>query len=707
VADQSKKRHVAGPEFPSQEKKMASYVNTNIASLNAQRNLASSSTGLTTALQRLSSGMRINSAKDDAAGLAISQRMASQINGLDQAGRNANDGISVAQTAEGAMAGIGDNLQRLRTLAVQAANSSNSDSDRSKIQNEVSSLVSEIGRVAGSTQFNGINLLDGSFSNRAFQVGANANQTIAVSIDSVTTDKLGSTQSSALTAANNGTALVAGDLTINGVSVGGSVSSSDTASSTGAASSAISKAAAINAVSAQTGVTAKADVNEVGGAKMTATALTGTLKINGVATASISTTADAATSRAAVISAINAIEGQTGVHAVDSGSSAGGVKLTAADGRNITVSATTLTETATGLSNVNAGTTTYGKFTLTSSKAITIGGNPTNLANAGVVAGTYATQTAYTSTTAGKGLAFTAGDFKINGVLIGDSLASSDTASGAGGAGAATSAIAKAKAINDMSGQTGVTATVNANNQAGVAQTLAATTQAYSFSINGVATAAITTGGTDAAADRAAAIKAINDISGQTGVRAIDSGTSANGISLVAADGRNITVSASASLSGTTGVFGAAGGSTAYGTFTLTSAKTFTVEAGSTGADMSTIGMVNQGTYGAGRSGQSLSTIDVSTADGANKAIVAIDNAIESVNSSRAALGAIQNRFTSTVATLSSTSENLTNAKSRITDADFAQETAALTRGQILQQAGTAMLAQANQLPQGVLSLLR
>jgi flagellin len=649
--------------------------------------------------------MRINSAKDDAAGLAISQRMASQINGLDQAGRNANDGISVAQTAEGAMSGIGDNLQRLRTLAVQAANSSNSDSDRAKIQNEVSSLVSEIGRVAGSTQFNGINLLDGSFSNRAFQVGANANQTIAVSIDSVTTDKLGSAQTSALTAANNGTAMVAGDLTINGVSVGGSVSSSDNASYSGNAASAIAKAAAINAVSSQTGVTAKADANEVGGASMTPAALTGTLKINGVSTASISTTTDAATSRAAVISAINAISGQTGVVASDSGSSAGGVKLTAADGRNISVSATTLTSAATGLANAGAGTTTYGKFTLTSSKAINVSGNPANLANAGVVAGNYATQTAYTSTTlnaAGTTTNFTASDFKINGVSVGPSLASSDTASSKN---ASFSSISKVAAINAISGQTGVTATANANNVAGAGQSLVAAAVTGQFQINGVVTAAVTLSGTDAAADRAATINAINAISGQTGVKAIDGGTSAGGISLVAADGRNIDIS-SDNTSLNTGS-GLAGNGTKYGTFTLNSAKSFTVDAGSTGVDMADIGMVKQGTYGAGRSGQALSTIDVSTAEGANKAIVAIDNAIESVNSSRAQLGAIQNRFTSTVATLSSTSENLSNAKSRITDADFAQETAALTRGQILQQAGTAMLAQANQLPQGVLSLLR
>jgi flagellin len=147
---------------------MASYINTNIASLNAQRNLGMSSSGLTTSLQRLSSGLRINGAKDDAAGLAISQRMSAQVGGLNQAARNANDAISLAQTAEGALSGISDNLQRLRTLAVQAANSTNSDSDRATIQTEVSALVSEIGRVADTTEFNGIKLLNGSFAAQAF-----------------------------------------------------------------------------------------------------------------------------------------------------------------------------------------------------------------------------------------------------------------------------------------------------------------------------------------------------------------------------------------------------------------------------------------------------------------------------------------------------------------------------------------------------------
>ncbi|MHB8913183.1 MAG: flagellin N-terminal helical domain-containing protein, partial [Lysobacter sp.] len=159
---------------------MALAINTNVMSLNAQRNLSSSGAELATSLQRLSSGMRINSAKDDAAGLAISQRFTTQIRGMDQAARNANDGISLSQTAEGAMGEIGNNLQRIRELAVQSRNATNSASDRAALNSEAQQLKAEIDRVAKDTSFNGTRLLDGSFTNQAFQVGANQGETISV-----------------------------------------------------------------------------------------------------------------------------------------------------------------------------------------------------------------------------------------------------------------------------------------------------------------------------------------------------------------------------------------------------------------------------------------------------------------------------------------------------------------------------------------------
>ena len=238
---------------------MAQSINTNIASINAQRNLETNSSSLQTSLQRLSSGLRINSAKDDAAGLSISDRMSAQIRGLNQAARNANDAISLAQTAEGAISGMSDNLQRLRELSVQSANSTNSASDRASIQAEVSQLVEEIDRVASVTDFNGIKLLDGTFRNQSFQVGANSGQTIDVTVANVRAASLGSSDSASLSASGNATALSAGDLVLNGISVSGSLASSDNASAYSNSSSGIAKAAAINLVSAQTGVSAKAD----------------------------------------------------------------------------------------------------------------------------------------------------------------------------------------------------------------------------------------------------------------------------------------------------------------------------------------------------------------------------------------------------------------------------------------------------------------
>ncbi len=171
---------------------MAQIINTNISSLTAQRNASRTQNELSTAIARLSSGLRINSAKDDAAGLSISDRMTAQIRGINQAARNANDGISLAQVAEGALGSVTGNLQRMRELAVQSANSTNSASDRVALQQEVAQLATEIDRVATQTQFNGLNLLDGSFTAQQFQVGANAGQTITIaSIASARASALG------------------------------------------------------------------------------------------------------------------------------------------------------------------------------------------------------------------------------------------------------------------------------------------------------------------------------------------------------------------------------------------------------------------------------------------------------------------------------------------------------------------------------------
>ena len=399
---------------------MASVINTNIPSLNAQRNVTTSQSSLNTSIQRLSSGLRINSAKDDAAGLAISQRFTTQINGLNQAVRNANDGISLAQTAEGAMTEIGNNLQRIRELSVQSANATNSSTDRAALNAEVAQLSSEIDRVSRQTNFNGTKLLDGSFSGALFQVGADSGQTIGInSIVNASTSALGSAKFAA-------------------------------------------------------------DVSSAG--------------VTGTATAS---------------------------------------------------------GTITGMS-------------LSFNKAD----------------GTAATP-----------------------VVIGDvTVANGDTAD--------TVNKKLVAAINDKLDQTGFYASLS--------------------------------GGTI----KLESLKAGQDFSGLT-----------------------------------------AGSGTPAG---LTAMTAFATASAASGATAST-----------------LSSLNISTFSGAQKALDIVDKALTSVNSSRADMGAIQNRFSSTIANLQTSSENLSASRSRILDTDFAAETANLTRGQILQQAGTAMLAQANSLPNSVLSLLR
>lgn len=375
---------------------MAQVINTNIASLNAQRNLNSSQAGTNQALQRLSSGLRINSAKDDAAGLAISTRFESQIKGLGVAIRNAGDGVSLAQTAEGALGSMTENLQRVRELALQASNGTNSSADREALQAEAKLLIDEIGRVSKGANFNGVNLLDGSLTT-SFQVGANAGETISVSIGKLTADTLGVSRANGVSATGSSSALGVGDLVINGVTVGASRASDDSSSTSNASASAISKAAAINRVSAQTGVTAVVDANVAAGSTMTASAASGSITLNGTSI-DIDTTGDAASTRSAVVTAINAQSSLTGVTAVDTGDDALGVSLVAADGRNIQLSYTGLTAANTGLAS--AGTKTGGVTLVANSGTNEINISGSNTANAGVAAGSYTAGVATVSSSA-------------------------------------------------------------------------------------------------------------------------------------------------------------------------------------------------------------------------------------------------------------------------------------------------------------------
>ncbi|MFK8047109.1 MAG: flagellin [Halioglobus sp.] len=293
---------------------MAQVINTNIASLNAQRNLNSSQGDLNTSLQRLSSGLRINSAKDDAAGLAIAERFTTQIKGLNQAGRNANDGISLAQTAEGALQEVTNNLQRIRELAVQSSNATNSASDRNALQTEVTQLLSEIDRVADQTQFNGVALLDGSFTGAVFQVGANSGETITVAATTdANTAALGSvTQntSAGLAVAASGltgfaTAIAAGGVTINGTDIGAIAGAGSAAERAGQLVN------AINNVSQQTGVGAAYD------------GATGQLSLNSEAAITIAGTANDATEAGFANAAFATLTTTTGIDTLTVGNFAG------------------------------------------------------------------------------------------------------------------------------------------------------------------------------------------------------------------------------------------------------------------------------------------------------------------------------------------------------------------------------------------------
>lgn len=620
---------------------MAQVINTNVASLNAQRNLNSSQNQLNTSLERLSTGLRINSAKDDAAGLAISSRFTTQINGLNQAVRNANDGISLAQTAEGALGASGDSLQRIRQLALQSANSTNSASDRAALNAEAQQLLAEVDRVGQTTQFNGTNILDGSFSSAQFQVGANANQTISFSVTGATTSTLGSFQATG--SAVSATAFDGDGFTINGTEVGVSAATSAAGVTD---SSAAAKATAINSKTNETGVTATATTSLNGSAPAAGVGLSnGELKINGIDVGSVASSTNAVTQGRSARDAINAVSTQTGVTAT-ADASTGALTLTASDGRDITLTtngtdaatrqvATQNIQNATGL-DVSDGAPATGNELVTLVLDAAVEG-----AGTGITAGT-TPGTGDTIAVGGQTFQFVTNSANVTSGNVGVVI-------GAGGT-AADSATALRAAVNTES-----TAGRNTTTAAG-----AGTTVTLTSTVVGINTVAAAGAVAEVATNAAGIVATVTT----PGVAAADD----------------------------------ADGVTTKGTLSLSSASSFTLG----GADLA-----NGGLSSATSSLSALSSVDISSLQGANDAISVLDGALSQVNSIRADLGAIQNRFESTISNLSTTSENLSAARSRILDADFASETASLTRSTILQQAGISILSQANSLPQQVLSLLQ
>jgi len=358
-----------------------SVINTNVGALSAQKSLSATSRAQSVSMERLSTGIRINSAKDDAAGSAIVSRMTARIQGYSVAIRNANDGISVMQIAEGDLNQISSNLLRIRELAVQSANGSNTQTDRDSLNQEAVALSLEVDRLAQVSGFNGFKLLDGTFADKVFQVGSGNNPNedqFSVSLASARANSIGNV------ALLSGTldAAATASMTINGSTIATSVAGSDLVSTAGNANSSIAKAAAINASTSVTGVTAVVNATKTAGVAITAANLTGTITVNGVATASYSTTTDAAQSRKLTVDAINAISARTGVVASND-TATNGVVLTAADGRNIVVAYSTLTSAATG---VNVAETYTGSYSLKSPSSFVVGGTVTN---SGLTAGTY------------------------------------------------------------------------------------------------------------------------------------------------------------------------------------------------------------------------------------------------------------------------------------------------------------------------------
>jgi flagellin len=695
---------------------MPLYINTNVSSLNAQRQLMSSGQELDKAMTRLSSGMRINSAADDAAGLAISNRQTSQIRGLDQAVRNANDGISMIQTAEGALSESTNILQRMRELAVQSANGIYGDNDRATLDAEVQQLVSELDRIAKSTTFNGRNILDGSMGKVDLQVGAQANQTISVEVQavdaktlgmgSVNVDMMGAASNLAiLTDAGGGSdigALVENDVMINGQSI---IKGTDTwdadEDSTQDLLDHINTN--VNGVTASTyaETTAETAGNGVlsGDAKVTVTLtkLDGSeLSFEVKNTESLTELAEKMTSQSGGL--INASVGENGRITFASNDVASiGIEELDALGAAATDALGTFTNATTGAKlvltsdNDDPITITRGSTgTLADLEALGFRENDT----AGTIEGAGIAQADHAA-------GWEVGDVTINGVQI----SNEDTDSLQG----------KIDAINSVSTETGVTASAFTSatlDFSGV--TLSGLSGDFEF--NGVTVAAAT--------DMSGIVDAFNDVSDQTGVRAsllgsrvvLEGAVSSFSFGDGAA-GSVTTALGTASLLGANGTSGdgTVAGASAIGSgdrvdggikLSSDNGNPISVKLSAT-ADGDAIGLMESNAAASGSFGTSIANISVGTQAGAQKAIGVIDNALETVNDIRSDLGAANNRLDFTISNLSNVTENTQAARARITDADFAAETAALSRAQVLQQASQAMLAQANAKPQQVLSLLQ
>ncbi|AIB43183.1 flagellin [Pseudomonas sp. FP1911] len=579
---------------------MALSVNTNITSLGVQKNLNKASDALSQSMNRLSSGLKINSAKDDAAGMQIANRLNNQVKGLNVAIANANNGVSIAQTAEGAMQESTNTLQRLRELALQAANGDKSDADRVSLQQEFTAKVGELNRIASTTTFGGRNLLDGSFQNVAFQIGANANETISFGMTDISSTALKGNYSEATV---NSTALSGLAATTTGSVL------TDKATATGTAA---------------VGATVDTDTIKINGT---------TISFGNVAATDLGVAAVAAINKETATTGVTASADATGVLTL---TSAKAIKLEAGDVAGAVVGPPAVAAKTDGLVNLKlaANANIAPTSNLTADGSITVNGAAVTWAK-GDAMSTVLTKltTAAGGAAAGASATFTDGRLKLT--------------SGNG---------ADIKLANTNSGslsQLGLSA----------GTTQAKLTEDTSISVNGVEVKFKKGDTSDAV------VASINSAS--TGVQASKN---------------------------------------ADGTLSLFADKDITIKDGSAGTGLKALGLTtvaNAGTKTAVTMETSVSNLNILTAASSQQAIQALDDAMQQIDSQRSQLGAVQNRFASTVANLQSISQNSSAAKGRVEDADFASEAAELTKQQTLQQASTAILSQANQLPSSVLKLLQ
>jgi flagellin len=699
---------------------------------------------MASAMERLSTGSRINSASDDAAGLAIVQRMTAQINGLTMAVKNANDGMSMTQSIEGALVEVSDMLQRLRELAIQSSNDTNTGTDRGFIQEEVNLLVAELTRVSSNTRYNNQLVLDGSFTSKQLQVGTEGGEVISMSVDSVAADKLGSYSVAGdrieATLGNGAGALAnktdaTDDIIINGNSLTRTVDVL-------AADSAKLVAEKINAVSGETGVVAAAKTFALLSSEY-ATDQTYSVRVNNRTTGSFTISN---TNVADAVDKINSISGSTGVTA--QATSDNKVQLSSSDGSDILVenesTLTALRVQAVG----HDGVTEIPAMNWHRAKADTAAGagDQLGILNAStytlVQKSTGQTNTfQVTSTTTGEPTAQNIED-AINGItgvsgfkvgdISGDSTSVQVTAAEAFGA----FDIYKDTDITDATKRQtfeGIASHIEiaTANQAGGAGFSGATVayvlennstgKSYNFSV---------TGGANTGAQVTVYKNALNGIDGLSGFTVYADKTTASTIHIHGpADFGAFTIKTGGSaltvVSNTTGdldrfdVSLAAGGSsndsaTTQGTVQLSSSKLFSVsqtaeETGVVTDPAVATGSLNNDNYFTTRTAElnTVSNVDLRTQAKASAAIAVLDGAIEKISSMRADLGAVENRLSHTVSNLMNISENTSAARSRIADADFSVESANLSKAQVLMQAGTAMLAQANAAPQQILQLLQ